>query len=428
MLGIENIDDFQNLITLPNLPIDGYLVARAEKIHQRDEGDQPSSTQSDPGSGKLDIAGMLGVESIYFTQSAADPRQNHSTNQSLVAEVELVYEWDRGNQLIAFKPFLRLDQHDRERSHFDVRELIYEYASRNWELRLGVGKVFWGVTEFQHLVDIINQTDLIENIDGEEKLGQPMINLALIQDWGTMDFFLLPYFRERTFPGVDGRLRSLPVVDTENPLYESGDKRTHLDAAVRYSHYFGDWDIGLAHFYGTSREPRLLPGLDSTGSPVLLPFYDLINQTSLDVQATKGNTLWKLEYFYRRGQGSPFSALASGFEYTFVGAFESNVDIGLLGEYHYDSRGESAASIFEDDIAIGSRIAFNDIQSTEALFGIIWDRNTGGLAYNLEASRRIGDSFLLELESRIFSGQSRSDPLFALNRDDYVELTFSYNF
>jgi len=59
--------------------------------------------------------------------------------------------------------------------------------------RLQVG--FWGVTEFQHLVDIINQTDLVENIDTEDKLGQPMINLALINDWGTVDLFIMPYFR-----------------------------------------------------------------------------------------------------------------------------------------------------------------------------------------------------------------------------------------
>ena len=86
------------------------------------------------------------------------------------------------------------------------------------ELRVGLRKVFWGVTESQHLVDIINQTDLVESLDGEEKLGQPMINYALINDWGTLDLYLLPYFRERTFSGINGRLRSSLYVDTTNPL------------------------------------------------------------------------------------------------------------------------------------------------------------------------------------------------------------------
>ena len=44
-------------------------------------------------------------------------------------------------------------------------------SNRDWSLSIGLGKVFWGVTEFNHLVDVINQTDLVEGIDGEAKLG-----------------------------------------------------------------------------------------------------------------------------------------------------------------------------------------------------------------------------------------------------------------
>ena len=97
----------------------------------------------------------------------------------------------------------------------------------------GIGKVFWGVTESQHLVDVINQTDLVENMDGEEKLGQPMINFALVRDWGTVDFFLLPGSRERTFPEAEGRLRTTPRVDVEQAVYESSRGKRHIDEAIR---------------------------------------------------------------------------------------------------------------------------------------------------------------------------------------------------
>ena len=433
LLGIENLENVTELLSLKDLP-DKQLVARAERIRER-ESDlsieqvvKPSKSSSNVSRNRLDVSGMLGIETIFFTQDSAFPRQDHTVNASIVAEPEFVYEWDGGNQLIAFKPFFRLDQHDKERTHFDVRELIYERASRDWELRVGIGKVFWGVTEFQHLVDIINQTDLVENIDTEDKLGQPMLNLAWIQDWGTVDFFILPYFRERTFPGVKGRLRTQPRVDVDRPLYESDSEEHHVDAAIRYSHYFGDWDIGLAHFYGTSREPRLFLSTDASGNSVLQPFYDIINQTSLDLQATKGNMLWKLEALYRRGQGTPFSAVAGGFEYTFVGIFDSQIDVGLLSEYHYDSRGESATTIFEDDIAVGARMAFNDAQSSELLAGVIWDRNTGGKFFNLEANRRLSNHFFLELEGRFFTDQDRNDPTFAITHDDHFKLQLTYNY
>lgn len=375
-----------------------------------------------------DFSGYGGVEFRGFSQSAQQPVQDHTTNLSLVFETEFFHDWDDGYQGFAFVPFLRLDENDPERTHFDIRELTYFKASTNWELRLGIRKVFWGVTEFQHLVDIINQDDLVENIDAEDKLGQPMVNLALIRDWGTVDLFVMPYFRERTFPGQEGRLRSIPYVDTDRAQFESGAREKHIDFAARYSHYFGDWDLGLAHFRGTSRDPRLLPSLDNNGNPVLLPFYDIINQTSIDLQATKGNMLWKLEALHRSGQGETYNALVGGFEYTFVGVMGSAIDVGLLGEYHYDDRGETTATIFEDDIAIGSRVAFNDIHSSEALFGLVWDRNSGGQFFSVEASRRLAANWFLELQSRLFFNQKAGDPAVALNRDDYVELFLTYNF
>ncbi len=372
-------------------------------------------------------SGYLGTEFRYFTQDPRDSRQ-HDENFSLVFEPEYYHEWDKGTQSFAFVPFFRLDQHDNERTHFDIRELSWLKSAENWELRLGLRKVFWGVTEFQHLVDIINQTDLVENIDTEDKLGQPMINLALINDWGTVDLFVMPYFRERTFPGIEGRPRNQPVVDDGLSKYESSAKEKHIDFAIRYSHYFGDWDVGVAHFYGTSREPRSILTMNSSGSPVLAPFYDIINQTSIDLQATKGNMLWKLEALHRSGQGDTFNAVAGGFEYTFVGIFDSALDLGLLGEYHYDDRGEDAFTFFEDDIATGMRLAFNDAQSSEALVGLLWDRDSGGKFLNIEASRRIGSDWLLEMQGRFLFDTSPSDPAFAVSRDDYLELFLTYNF
>jgi hypothetical protein len=373
-------------------------------------------------------SGYAGLEFKGFTQTAQDTRQDHSTNFSFAFESEYYHDWDNGNQSIAFVPFVRLDENDNERTHFDIRELTYLKVAENWELRVGIRKVFWGVTEFQHLVDVINQTDLVENIDTEDKLGQPMINLALVKDWGTVDLFVMPYFRERYFPSTSGRLRTIPHVDQTRSQFESSAKEKHIDLAARYSHYFGDWDIGVSHFYGTSRDPRLLSNTDNNGNAVLTPFYDIINQTSLDLQATKGNMLWKLEALHRSGQATTYNAIAAGFEYTFVGIMDSAIDLGLLSEYHYDDRGESATSTFEDDIAIGARLAFNDAQSSEALIGMVWDRNTGGKFFNIEASRRIGESWLLEAQGRFFSNQKASDPAFAFTKDDYIELFLTYNF
>ena len=50
-------------------------------------------------------------------------------------------------------------------------------AMTTGRLLVGAAKVFWGTAESRHLVDIINQTDAVEDIDEEDKLGQPMVKV-----------------------------------------------------------------------------------------------------------------------------------------------------------------------------------------------------------------------------------------------------------
>ena len=374
-----------------------------------------------PVASALELSGFVGVEARLFNQSPLFDEQR-SQSVSAVWAPEFYHAWDDEDQSVLFVPFARLDSADKERTHADVRELIYQVVGDDWELRLGIGKVFWGVTESQHLVDIVNQTDLVENIDGEDKLGQPMINFALIRDWGTLDFFALPGFRERTFPGRRGRLRSEPPVDTDRAEYESGAEQHRLDFAARWSHVIGDWDIGLSHFYGTGRDPTLRLALGDDG-PVLVPRYEVVNQTGLDVQATLGAWLWKFEGIHRSGQGDSFFAATGGFEYTLFGIMDTAADLGLLAEYLYDDRGDDALTSFEDDLFLGARLALNDEQSTEILAGLTHDIDGDGRFYNIEASRRLGDRWTLELQARVFSGLERDERSFALRSDDHVQLT-----
>lgn len=372
-------------------------------------------------------SGYVAAEARGFFHAPIDPDQ-HGANVSLAAEPEFSHHWDGRKQSFRFVPFLRWDQHDSRRSHVDVRELSWVKAAQAWELRVGVRKLFWGVTESQHLVDVINQTDLVENIDGEDKLGQPMINLALIHDWGTLDLFALTGFRERRFPGRDGRLRTIPPIDSGLSQFESARGRGRVDTAVRWRQTIGAFDIGLAHFHGTARDPRLLPGLDGLGRIVLIPFYDVVDQSSLDLQATLGQWLWKLELVSRRQQGERFTAATGGFEYTLVGVLNSAIDLGLLAEYLWDDRDERAPTPFQDDLFLGARLAFNDAQSTDLLAGVIGDRDLDTRFYNLEASRRIGDHWKLSLELRALSGVPPADPFYSLRRDDYLQIELSRYF
>jgi len=357
--------------------------------------------------------GYVAGELLGFFEDPMQPVQ-YNSYASVAAEPEYFHEWNDRHDLFTFKPYLLVDSHDGHRTHGDLREFSWVHAARDWETNIGISKVYWGVTEAAHLVDIINQTDLVVNEDGEDKLGQPMAKLTLIRDWGILDLFVLPGFRERTFPGVKGRPRFATPISNE-ALYESGAEDRHTDFAARWSNSIGAFDIGIARFAGTAREPRFIAlpaAINGTSISAITPYYEIINQTSLDLQAITGGWLWKLEAVSRSGQGKRVNSFTGGYEYTFVGVHESRVDVGIITEYLYDSRGDEIdpavvlasqpffTSPFQKDLVVGTRITLNDAASTELLVSAILDLEGGGQSYNLEASRRIGDAWKLSLEAR----------------------------
>ncbi len=374
-----------------------------------------------------EVAGYAAGEVRLFPNDALYSGQNDQSS-SFVIQPEYYHEFESGSSF-AFTPFFRLDSGDQERTHLDIRELTYLWLKEDFELRVGVRKVFWGVTEFIHLIDIVNQTDLVESVDTEDKLGQPMVNFSVSRDWGMVDIFWMPFFRERTFVGTGGRLRGASVVDEARTQYESAAEEWHSDWALRYSYTFGDIDMGLSQFVGTSRDPTLLDGTDSNGDDIKIPKYEQIKQTSLDVSYVIGEWLWKLESLYRTGQGNEdYFAWAGGFEYTSVGVLESNMDLGFVGEWLYDDREDDADTAFENDIAGGLRLTVNDAASSEALLGWVQDVDTSARLLFLEASRRFGNNWLLNIEMRLSLDQPASDFLFEQRKDDLFQTELFYYF
>ena len=369
--------------------------------------------------GQFEWSGYLGMESRYFWQEPLDKRQDTSTDVSLVFQPELRWYSDSSDQRVSIIGFARSGAQDEERNHVDIREAYWAIEHDELELLVGVNKVFWGVAESNHLVDIINQTDGVEDIDGEDKLGQPMVNINWQSDWGTVSAFLLPYFRERTFPGVEGRLRaSMPI--TDDAEYESSDENNRLDGALRYSHYFGDVDVGMYLFEGTAREPSFI--LSNDGQQ-LIPYYELIRQAGLDLQYTVEAWLWKLELIGRNINDDEFTAMVGGYEYTFYQIFDSAIDLGVLMEGHYDDREDSSPVLLDNDLFVGGRLALNDAQDTSLLAGLTIDVETDEIFYNIEAERRFGDSVSAELRIRGFANSAPGEALYSLERDDYAQLT-----
>ncbi len=346
---------------------------------------------------------------------------------SIVMEPEAVYESESGAYRFTARPFARLDPHDEHRSHFDVREFGLLHLGSDWTLFAGLGSVFWGVTESNHLVDIINQVDGVEDIDSEDKLGQPMVSVTLERDWGALDLYYLPAFRERTFPGDRARLRG-PLPISDDVRYTSGAGRYHQDWAVRWSHVLGDVDLAVAFFRGTGRDPVLIPE-QVGGQAVLVPEYSVVDQTSLELQWTRGATLWKLEALAQGGQGHRFGAFVAGLEHTLYQLGDGDTDLGLLAEVMVDDRDSDApVTLFDNDIFAGMRWAWNDVADTSILGGPVIDFDTGEVLAFVEAERRVGDAWTVEVEGRWFGNTEVGTFSNALRRDGFVTLRVGWHY
>ncbi len=387
-----------------------------------------------------ELSGRLALESRWYYQDGAHSGQR-SHASGVVVEPKLYVEDAEGRSL-TLAPFFRYDAADPRRTHLDVREayllLLGEIGDGEWELRLGADRVFWGVAESRHLVDIVNQTDLIEHPNEEAKLGQPMAHLTWSGDSGVLELFALTYHRERTFPGRSGRLRSRFVVDDERVSYESAAAEWHVDLAARYSHSVGPLDLGLSVFEGTSREPCLgclPPRLGRKGGFLLAPYYEQILQFGVDAQLTIESWLFKLEAIHRAGarnqagREQDYAALVVGGEYTFNAVFGSAADLSLLGEWNHDGRGANATNVFDNDVFLAARLALNDVQSTEIIASVLGDVDHSTRSLVVELNRRLSDQWSLHIEGVVILGVDKADLThYETRRDSFVELSATYNF
>ncbi|MEE9335791.1 MAG: hypothetical protein V3U65_16995 [Granulosicoccaceae bacterium] len=379
---------------------------------------------STAASAEWDIRGNVTGQAQYFTENA-NHTGDHKSNVSLSSEIEL-YQSLTDSTSITVTPFFRIDQQDEERTHFDFREFLFHQVRENWEWKIGLGKVFWGVAESVNLIDVINQRDSVENGDSSEKLGQAMINVFTSREWGDVEFYILPGFRERSFPGEDGRPRPSLVIDTNDARFESDDKEHHIDFAFRVSKTLGDWDVGLHAFTGTARTPELV---FNTNTGKLIPFYYQKNQVGIDAQATFESWLLKAEIIgITADRIENHAELVTGFEYSFYGIAESDIDLGVVAEWLYDDRKNNnvpSTNPFQNDLLIGLRFALNDEQSSDALLGVITDLDGDGEILSLEANRRIGSKVKASLDMRYWVNQPENSQ-FA--NEDYLQLELAYFF
>ena len=367
--------------------------------------------------------GKIMVEASWYPQSAAYADQKNSFIY-LEARPELVIYGDA----IEAQVQPRISGGTAGDGRIDFREAHVTARLGDADILVGSTILFWGKVESYNPVDVVNARDFSRGLMRSEKRGAPMLRLSWPAGPGQLDLLAID-FAENIYPGLASRER--PALRITNEVsYSGGAKRDDIANAVRWSGYFGDIDLGVSWFRGTGSAPRFLPQLDGT----LKPDYSRITQAGLDIQYLRGDFTLKAELVRRSGQydrigtAPTYRAGVFGIEHNIYGIMDGGHDVVLLGEYARDSRKSLAHSGFQNDLTVGGRWLWNDVEDTEVLGLLTRDLDNGAQTMTVSIDRRISEEVTFEASAR---GTSRyaSDPnSTSLRKDSAVIMALTYRF
>lgn len=377
-----------------------------------------------PARAQVAVSGAVSGEIRAFPQPPGVAGQDLSSAQpTLTSEVNVEIEGLPKGFEASINPYARYDAIDSGRSVFDLHELNVSGGGRRWHIKAGYDVQFWGVMEFVNPVNILNQTDITEDVFTKRKLGQPMVDYTLLGAFGTIDFYALTGFEPMQFPESPGRLRPSVPIRQDNVTYGSGNGRSQVEGAVRYFRNIRNVYLGVSHFYGYQREPEMVVGLDNGTAPFLTPSYNLEHQTGLELQVTFGNMIVKSEDVVRFEPHTDrrSEAISVGGEYDLGAMMNARRTFTVFGEYYYDSREQSLIIPFRNDVFAGLRIGLNDRRSSEfRVWGNYDLTGRSGTAVVFDANARISDRVKAALAYRgIVTGQQAFS---SISQDSHVVL------
>ena len=311
----------------------------------------------------------------------------------------------------------------------DFREAHVSGRLGEMDYLVGSTILFWGKVESYNPVDIVNALDYSRGLLRSEKRGAPMVRLSWPAGPGQIDLLAID-FVENIYPGRSLRERPALAVNDHAARFSGGAGRDDIATAARWSGYFGDIDLGVSWFRGTGHAPRLLPQANGT----LTPDYSRITQLGLDIQSLHGDTAVKAELIHRRGQydrlgsADSYAAGVVGIEHNLYDLAASGRDLVLIMEYARDERRGRSHSGFQNDLVLGGRWLWNDVEDTEILALLARDLDNAAQTLTFTANRRLTDALSFEATARFPERLARDPNSAALARDAAIIASLTYSF
>jgi len=376
-------------------------------------------------SADIDSKGELGTESRLFFPD--DTKKTDIGNVAVVGRLQVDAELnDPGpvDDLSArARLFSRLDPYDDNRSRVVPEELYLNMELGILRVRAGYQMLNWTATEAFHPADVINSRILDGSFENPEKIGELIGSLRFEIPDGNLEVFVMPLFTEPVLPstrwplslsGPDFQLGEALVLESDGDVT---DDVLQAQWGTQIQQTIEDADIALHVIQHIDRSAPLVV-LDSTFTP--RPVYQALTQVGLTYQHALDTTMLKLEGAYRvfDRPGTRYTAyglvprrnhvlVAAGVEQSVSLGAGSETALLLEGQALIPTQGDypdQLEPLFQHDVMVGMRHAFNDEQSTAILATVIVDvEHPDQLVMGASLNRRLGEEWGLTTGVRLFS-------------------------
>jgi len=373
----------------------------------------------------IESKGELGTESRLFYPD--DTKDSDIGNVAVVGRLQVDAELDDPGPIddlsLRARLFSRLDPYDDHRSRVVPEELYLNAELGMARLRAGYQMLNWTATEAFHPADVINSRILDGSFENPEKIGELIGSLRFEIPDGNLEVFFMPLFTEPVLPSSRSPLSlSGPDFELGDALVLERDGDVTDDAfqpqwGTKIEQTIGSADIAVHAIQHIDRSAPLIVLDGATFTP--RPVYQALTQVGFTYQHALDTTLLKLEGAYRAFDrpGARYTryGLVPRRNHVLASAgVEQSVSLGggsesallLEGQALIPTQGDypdQLEPLFQHDVLIGMRHAFNDEQSTAILMTVIADvEHPDQLVMGASLSRRLGEEWGMTTGVRLF--------------------------
>lgn len=394
--------------------------------------------------------GEIGVEYRVFK----DDENPNSQDWGLGAfsRLEAVYKEDQFYNV--FRAMARVDAKDPGRNFVTIEDGYF--STRLFEsgdiMLLGGYKIFnWTATEAFHPADQVNSRNYDGELENLEKKGELTVQVEFPLYEGTFSFYLFPRFEEPQLPSKSSRLGGAGVDIGRAVVLDGDDAETNQywvpQFGARVVQYLSWADFSFYALRHINRNYPILGTQDYAFVPIFFsefllplseevqPYYVPSWQFGGTAQILLDPFILKIEaahYMYdshkpifdlaryaldqtisdeeKLREKEDHTEVAAGLEYALdhENGAQSMFLLEATSIFGLEKEERQRAAIFQRDLFLGYRYAFNDVDGREILLSAITDlERSDERLYNVTFSQRLGNLWRVRSALRVYDADQK---------------------